>query len=153
MRSLRLHNFLLFYFVKPFSFLFFFRSFNVRSNYGDYEHIRWVFANGQGDWGSIPARVLPKTQKMVRDSSLLNPQHCKVQMNDKWSNPWKGEAPSPTPRCSSYWKGSLRVTLDYSRYIFVRFSWQSPKCRCLHQVNKTLLSCFCRPSLQQWQFL
>ena len=25
---------------------------------------------------------------------------------------WKGVAPSPTPRCSSYWKGSLLVALD-----------------------------------------
>ena len=24
----------------------------------------------------------------------------------KWSNPGNGVAPSPTPRCSSYWKGS-----------------------------------------------
>ena len=30
----------------------------------------------------------------------------------KWSNPRKGVAPFPTPRCSSYWKGSLWVTLD-----------------------------------------
>ena len=30
----------------------------------------------------------------------------------KWSNPGNGVAPSPTPWCSSYWKGSLRVTLD-----------------------------------------
>ena len=33
----------------------------------------------------------------------------------KWSNPGKGVAPSPTPRCSSYRKGSLLVTLDYGR--------------------------------------
>ena len=31
----------------------------------------------------------------------------------RWSNPGKGVAPSPTLRCSSYRKGSLRVTLDY----------------------------------------
>ena len=30
----------------------------------------------------------------------------------KWSNPGKGVAPSPTPRCSSYRKGSLRVAFD-----------------------------------------
>ena len=33
----------------------------------------------------------------------------------KWSNPGKGVAPSPTPWCSSYRKGNLRVTLDYGR--------------------------------------
>ena len=32
----------------------------------------------------------------------------------KWSNPRKGVAPSPTPWCSSYSKGSFRVALDYS---------------------------------------
>ena len=36
----------------------------------------------------------------------------------KWSNPGKGVAPSPTPRCSSYRKGSLRVTLDYGRQLY-----------------------------------
>ena len=34
-----------------------------------------VFANGPGDLGSIPGRVIPKTQKMVLDASLLNTQH------------------------------------------------------------------------------
>ena len=37
----------------------------------------------------------------------------------KWSNPGKGVAPSPTPLCSSYRKGSLRVTLDYSRQLYL----------------------------------
>ena len=32
----------------------------------------------------------------------------------KWSNPGKGVAASPTPRCSSYWKGRFRVAHDYS---------------------------------------
>ena len=31
-----------------------------------------VFTNGLGDWGSIPGRVIPKTQKMVLDAALLN---------------------------------------------------------------------------------
>ena len=42
-----------------------------------------AFANGPGDLGSIPSRVLPKTQKMVLDASLLNTQHYKVQIKDK----------------------------------------------------------------------
>ena len=37
----------------------------------------------------------------------------------KWSNPGKGVAPSPTPWCSSYRKGSLRVTLDYGRQLYL----------------------------------
>ena len=31
-----------------------------------------VFANGLGNQGSIPGRVIPKTLKMVLDTSLLN---------------------------------------------------------------------------------
>ena len=36
----------------------------------------------------------------------------------KWSNPGKGVAPSSTPQCSSYWKGSLLVALNYSRQFY-----------------------------------
>ena len=39
----------------------------------------------------------------------------------KWSNPGKGVAPSPTPWCSSYRKGSLRVTLDYDRQLYFTY--------------------------------
>ena len=37
----------------------------------------------------------------------------------KWSNPGKGVAPSPTPLCCSYWKGRLRVSLDYDRLRYI----------------------------------
>ena len=43
----------------------------------------------------------------------------------KWSNPGEGVAPSPTPRCSSYWKGSLRVALDYSRQLYLLYIYIS----------------------------
>ena len=36
----------------------------------------------------------------------------------KWSNPGKGIAPSPTHWCSSYQRGSLWVTLDYSCQLY-----------------------------------
>ena len=42
-----------------------------------------VFANGQGYQGSIPGRVIPKTQKMVLDATLLNTQHYKVRIKGK----------------------------------------------------------------------
>ena len=42
-----------------------------------------VFANGPGDRGSIPGRVIPKTLKMVLDVALLNSQHYKVRMKGK----------------------------------------------------------------------
>ena len=43
----------------------------------------YMFANRPGDLGSIPGQVIPKTQKMVLDASLLNTQHCKVRIKGK----------------------------------------------------------------------
>ena len=37
----------------------------------------------------------------------------------KWNNPRKEVARSPTARCSSYWKGSLLVILDYGRQLLL----------------------------------
>ena len=75
-----------------------------------------VFTNRQGDRGSIPGRVIPKTQRMVLNASLLKNQYGS---RVKWSNPEEGVAPSLTTRCCSYWKGSLRVALDYGRQLYI----------------------------------
>ena len=40
----------------------------------------------------------------------------------KWSNPEKGVAPSPTPRCRNYWKGSLLVTFNYGCQLYFTHS-------------------------------
>ena len=42
-----------------------------------------VFANGPGDRGSIPGRIIPKTQKMVLDAALFNTQHYKIKIKGK----------------------------------------------------------------------
>ena len=42
-----------------------------------------VFAIGPGDWGSIPGHIIPKTLKMVLDTSLLNTQQYKVHIKGK----------------------------------------------------------------------
>ena len=42
-----------------------------------------VFANEQRDLGSIPGRVIPKTFKMVLDTSLLNAQQYRVRIKGK----------------------------------------------------------------------
>ena len=76
-----------------------------------------VFANGQGDLGSIPSRIIPKTQKMVLDATFIL-SIIRYGSRVKWNNPGKGVAPSPTPGCRSYRKGSLRVTLDYGRQLY-----------------------------------
>ena len=39
--------------------------------------------NGPGDLGSIPGRVIPKTLKMVHDTSLINTQQNNVLIEGK----------------------------------------------------------------------
>ena len=71
-----------------------------------------------GNWGSIPVRVIPNTQKMVLDSALtLN--IIRYRSRVKWSNLGKGVAPFSTPRSSSYWKESPQVTLDYGCQLYL----------------------------------
>ena len=60
-----------------------------------------VFANGLGDWGSIPDRVIPKTTKRYIIPPYLTLNIIKYVSRVKWSNSGKGVAPSPTLRCSS----------------------------------------------------
>ena len=75
-----------------------------------------VFVNGLGDMGSIPGHVIPKTLKIVLDTSLLNTQQYKVRMKSKVEQSWERSSALPY---SSYWKGSLLVTLDYSHQLYL----------------------------------
>ena len=45
--------------------------------------MRRVFTIGPGDNGSIPGRVIPKTQKLVLDAALFNTHHYKVRIKGK----------------------------------------------------------------------
>ena len=57
-----------------------------------------IFANGPGDLGSIPGRVIPKTLKMVLNTSLLNTQQYKVRIIGKVEQ--SGEMSSALPYTS-----------------------------------------------------
>ena len=54
-----------------------------------------VFVNGPGDLGSIPGRGIPKTLKMVLDTSLLNTQLLLIQV------PIKGKVEQSRERSSA----------------------------------------------------
>ena len=81
-----------------------------------------VSVNGLGALHSIPSWIKPKSQmklippcftySIIRYGSTLN-----------WSNLWKEVAPSPTPQCSSYWKGSYRISLDYGHQLYFFFTY------------------------------
>ena len=81
-----------------------------------------LFANGLGDLGSIPGQVIPKTLKNgTWQHPCLTLSIIRYASRVKWSNPGKEVAPFPSPRCSSYWKGSLLVILGYSRQLTSTF--------------------------------
>ena len=73
-----------------------------------------VFTNGPGDLG-LNQRLL----RWYLIHPCLTLSNIRYVSRVKWSNPGKGVAPSLTPQCSSYWKGSLLVALDYSRQIYL----------------------------------
>ena len=54
-----------------------------------------VFANGPGDPCSILCRVIPKTFKMVLDTSLLNTQQYKVRVRGKVEQSWEKSSVLP----------------------------------------------------------
>ena len=54
-----------------------------------------VFAKSPGDLASIPGRVIPKTLKMVLDTSLLNTQQYKVRIKDKVEQSWERSSTLP----------------------------------------------------------
>ena len=73
-----------------------------------------VFANGLEDGGSIPGWVIPKTQKMELDASLINSHHYKVRIKGKMEQ-------------SSDWSCALPytlVTLEYGHQLYFMQVWR-----------------------------
>ena len=75
--------------------------------------------------GSLAEGVecLPMTRKTWVQWYLIPPcltlSNIRYVSRVKGRNPGKWVAPSATPRGSSYWKGSLRVALDYGRQLYL----------------------------------
>ena len=77
-----------------------------------------VLANGPGDMDLIYGHIIPKTLKWYLIPPCLTLSNTRYILMVKWSNPGKGVASSPTPRCCSYWNGVPLVTLDYSHQLY-----------------------------------
>ena len=63
------------------------KEYNLNSLVENIGMIIRVFANGPRDLGSIPSRVIPKTQKMVLDASLPNTQQYNVGIKGNVEHP------------------------------------------------------------------
>ena len=77
-----------------------------------------VFANGSEAGVQSPVESFQRLKKWYLVPPCLTLSIIRLGSRMKLSNPGNGVVPSPTPRCSSYWKGSLRVTLDYCRQLY-----------------------------------
>ena len=85
-----------------------------------------VFTNGLGNRDSILGRVIPNTLKWYLMSPCLTLSIIRYRSRVKWSNPGIGVVLSPTPRCRSYWKRSLRVTFDeVTNFTYLYIYWES----------------------------
>ena len=98
-----------------------------------------VFANDLGDLSSIPGCVIPKTLKMVLDTSLLNTQHYEVRIKGEVEQSSEKRSTLPTPRCSSYRKGSFWVALDngHQFYLLIFMFNQLEEDTCSKKINET----------------
>ena len=54
-----------------------------------------AFANDPGNLGSISGRVIPKTFKMLLDTTLLNTQQNKVRIKGKMEQFWERSSALP----------------------------------------------------------
>ena len=70
-----------------------------------------VFVNGPGDQGSIRDQVMPKTQKMVLVTALLNTQYYKVHTDQESSEAIQGKEQCLSPHLGvqAIEKGAFRL--------------------------------------------
>ena len=78
-----------------------------------------VFAKGPGDQGSIPVCVIPKTLKMVLDTTLLKTQQYKVRIKDKEEQSRERSSAPLHLVVVAIEKGSLLVTLDCGHQLYL----------------------------------
>ena len=83
-----------------------------------------VFANGPGVQSQVASYQRLKKWYLIPPCLTLS--IIMYVSSVRWSNPGEGVAPSPTPQCSSYWKGSLRITLDNGRQLYFTYNTTCP---------------------------
>ena len=73
-------------------------------------------------WVQFQAESYQRLKEWYLIPPCLTLSNIRYVSRVKWINPRRGVAPFPTPRCSSYWKGSLLVALDYGRHLYLLYS-------------------------------
>ena len=82
-----------------------------------------VFANDPGDLSLIPGRVIPKTLKMVLDTSFLNTRQYKVRIKGKVEQFWERSSALPLHlgvvaiEKGAFWSYSIKGRQLYLLYL------------------------------------
>ena len=91
---------------------------------------------------------------MVLDNSLLNTQQYKVRIKSKVEQSRERSSPLPNTSVRSYWKGSLLVTLDYGRQLYI---YLHPPSDCLFILQLISVAshakCFKTASVLAWLYI
>ena len=72
----------------------------------------------RGTWVQSQVASYQRFQKWYLIPPCLTLSNIKYVPRVKWSNPGKGAMASPTPRCSTYRKGSPLVALTYGHQLY-----------------------------------
>ena len=110
-----------------------------------------MFTNDPGDWGSIPGHVIPKTLKMVLDTSLFNTQQYKVCIKGKVEQSQERSSVLPlhlgvvAVEKGAFWSPSTTVTnftylldafakilnvTNHTRLWYAELTWYFPNITC-----------------------
>ena len=80
-----------------------------------------VFASGPGERGSILDRVIPKTQKMVLDATLLNIQNYKVRIKGKVEQSRKCSCTLPYTSLVAIEKGAFGTSSTKGKQLYLLY--------------------------------
>ena len=87
--------------------------------------VKWIECSLQETWFQSQVASYQKLLKWYLIPPCLTLSIIRYVSRLKWSNPGKGVAPSLTPQCSSYWKGSFLVALDYGHQLYFTYTEHS----------------------------
>ena len=72
-------------------------------------------------WVQSQVELYQRLKKWYLMPPCLTLSIIRYSLRVQWGNHGKGVAPSSTPWCSSYWKGSLQVTFDYGHQLYFTY--------------------------------
>ena len=109
-----------------------------------------VFTNGPETWVQSQVTSYQRLKKWYLMPPCLTLSIIRYGSSVKGSNPRKGVDPSPTLWCSSYRKGSLRISLDYGHQLLYSLCTCACFCVCVYVCILGLICFLCLIFSHSW---